>query len=274
MSGGIGGVVKTIMGTQDAPTVAGPDANLVSPLASYGKQFAAGMPGAQTAVDTALTQANQQGITNAGLQQGLASTFANQANANMQGAQNVGNQLQSFLSGGASGVFNDPVYQAMQAQGEQGVSRRFAAGGKGLSGNEMIGLSQANMGLANQFYNQQLGNLQSSMGALSNLGSAANNALGLGYNAQSNALSGVTQAYQNAANNQQQSFGNALNLTQAAAGQGQAQYNAQLGQTSANQAATQQNNAMGNMIAGSFFGGDNGFASKGGAWAGKSLFGA
>lgn len=265
----MGGAVKGLFGVSDAPMMAAPDQNLVDPFAQYRAGFASNIQGQYDATNQALNTASQQGITNAGLQQGMADVFAQQANANMAGAQNVGNQLQSFLAGGASGVLNDPVYQAMQAQGEQGISRRFAAGGKGMSGNEMQGLMQGNMGLANQFYNQQLGNLQSSIGALSNLGSVANQALGMGYNAQSGALSGVTQAYQNAAANQGQQLATGMQLGGANANVG-AGYQAQLAQQQANTQATQANNAFGTALMSAAVGGIAG--GVGGAM-GNSLFG-
>jgi hypothetical protein len=378
----MGGITNALGLTTAAPTIGGPDLNSTSPLASYGKEFAAGVGTASTNVNNALGTASQTGVTNAtqqasnsaifgnnllggaarytnsltdlsngfsntqnnlasnfnngqvnnansfgatqsslansyGATQGdLASIFSDGTKTNMAGAQDVGGQLQRFISGGASGVFNDPVYQAMEAQGEQGVLRSMAARGKAASGNEMQAISQGNISLANNFYNQQLGNLQSSVGSLANLGNISNNALGIGYNAKSgantagysaasganvagfnasntaatagygamsgantagfnannnalstgygadvnaastsfdvnsNSLSGVTQAYQTAAANQQNSFANQINMVQTAAGQGQAGYQAQLGQVQANTAAANSNNAMANAVIG------------------------
>jgi hypothetical protein len=310
----MGGAVKSVFGIQDAAT-GSTDQALADPFANYRGAYAKQVQGKLDSANAAGNLAAQTGLTNAATQQGnaaafgtnlsnmagqfgqdqsalagayntqqqgLASTYATQANANMAGAQGVGSQLQGFLSGGASGVFNDPVYQKLAAQGDEAVSRRFAAGGKGMSGNEMLGLSDQRAGLANNFYNQQLGNLQSSMGALGNLGAISNQALGAGYNAQSgantagygaqsganqaayganvnaastgydanaNALSGVTNAYQNAAANQQNQFSTVASLGGANAQVGQGQQ-MQIAQQQANTAATSANNAFGNAIVG------------------------
>lgn len=91
-----------------------------------------------------------------------------------------------------------PGYQFAQQQGTQGTVNQASAMGLGLSGNTLQGLSQFNTGLADQTYQQQVGNFENvvgmgqaaAAGQAANIGNAANNISGLISN-QGNTLAGI-----------------------------------------------------------------------------------
>lgn len=69
------------------------------------------------------------------------------------------------LMNNPSSITSTPGYQFLQQQGLEGVSRQMASRGYATSGNEMLALQQQGQGLANQQYQQQLGNLMTLSGA-------------------------------------------------------------------------------------------------------------
>ena len=89
-------------------------------------------------------------------------------------------------SGGAgvqSALAATPGYQFAQQQGLQSTEAAAAASGLGLSGNTLQGLDQFSTGLADQTYQQAVGNAQNAVGIgqaaaagqAANIGNAANN---------------------------------------------------------------------------------------------------
>ena len=74
-----------------------------------------------------------------------------------------------------------PGYQFALQQGEQGVDRAAAAGGMGASGNHLAAADQFATGLAQQTYQQDVGNLQPYLGQQSTTAAGmANNLTNLG----------------------------------------------------------------------------------------------
>jgi len=74
-------------------------------------------------------------------------------------------QLNELMRGGPSGAAQDPMYQWMQAQGQQAVERKFSASGNGGSGNAMQALMANQYGTANDYFKEQYGRLSSLSGA-------------------------------------------------------------------------------------------------------------
>lgn len=108
-----------------------------------------------------------------------------------------------------------PGYQFTQSQGEQGILNQASAAG-GFSGNTATALDQYNTGLADQTYQNALGNAQGAVGMgqaaaagqASNIGSAANNIssniIGQGSNLANidiGTAAGISKAIGNSSNN-------------------------------------------------------------------------
>jgi hypothetical protein len=139
------------------------------------------------------------------------------------GATGPGSPAQGPRGGSTAGVGgiqqalqSQPGYQFAQQQGTAGTEAALNAQGLGLSGNEATALSQFNTGLAQQNYQQYLGDVQGAVGLgqaaaagqASNIGTAAGNlsniALGQGQNLAgiyANETAGITGALGSAANN-------------------------------------------------------------------------
>lgn len=137
-------------------------------------------------------------------------------------------QLQSLLGIGTPGKNGQPTtasvqqalaqtpgYQFTQQQGTQNTLNAAAAQGMNLSGNTLQALSQFNTGLADQTYQQAVGNLENTVGLgqaaaagqAANIGNAANNISSTLVN-QGNTLAGIDA---NLAAGLTKSVGNAAN---------------------------------------------------------------
>lgn len=109
---------------------------------------------------------------------------------NLLGMGKPGTQLTSLR--------NLPGYQFEQQQGTQGTINAATAMGMGLSGNTLQGLSTFNQGLADQTYQQEVGNFENvvgmgqaaAAGQAANIGNATSNISGLISN-QGNTLAGI-----------------------------------------------------------------------------------
>ena len=77
------------------------------------------------------------------------------------------NQLNTLMSNPGS-IVDQPGYEWLRSQGEQGVSRVLAAQGRTQSGAEQIELSKFDQGFANTFYNDSLNRLIQLSGANQN----------------------------------------------------------------------------------------------------------
>lgn len=108
-----------------------------------------------------------------------------------------------------------PGYQFTQQQGTQAALNAATAQGLGLSGNTLEALSNYNAGLADQTYQQTIGNLQNAVGVgqaaaagqAANIGNAANNISNTLYNQGQtqagidvNTVAGITKAIGNGVN--------------------------------------------------------------------------
>lgn len=108
-----------------------------------------------------------------------------------------------------------PGYQFAQQQGTQNTVNQATAMGMGLSGNTLQALSQFNTGLADQTFQQEIGNLQNvvgmgqaaAAGQAANIGNAAGNISGALINQgnnlagiSANTIAGMTRAFGNAGN--------------------------------------------------------------------------
>lgn len=137
-------------------------------------------------------------------------------------------QLQSLLGIGTPGqngqqttaaaqqaLAQTPGYQFTQQQGTQNTLNAASAQGMSLSGNTLQGLSQFNAGLADQTYQQAVGNLENvtntgqaaAAGQAANIGNAASNisnaVIGQGNTLagiDANTVAGLTKSVGNAAN--------------------------------------------------------------------------
>jgi hypothetical protein len=76
-------------------------------------------------------------------------------------------QLNDLMSNPGS-VTQQPGYEWLRSQGEQGVNRTLAAQGRTQSGQEQIALSQYDQGFANTFYNDSISRLMQLSGASQN----------------------------------------------------------------------------------------------------------
>lgn len=121
---------------------------------------------------------------------GPGAAAATSSSTSGTGAQNTA-QIEQTLQ-------NMPGYQFTQQQGTQNTVNQAAAMGLGLSGNTLEGLSQFNTGLADQTYQQQIGNLENTVntgqaaaaGQAANIGNAAGN-ISSSLTSQGNNLAGI-----------------------------------------------------------------------------------
>jgi hypothetical protein len=172
-----------------------------------------------------------QNATNAAIQE-QSTALGQQANLSLpyrQLGQSAIPQLQSLLGIGTPGqgiqpsigsiqtaLAQTPGYQFTQQQGTQNTLNAASAQGLALSGNTLQGLSQFNAGLADQTYQQAVGNLQNTVntgqaaaaGQAVNVGNAANNISSALINQgntlagiDANTVAGLTKSVGNAYNN-------------------------------------------------------------------------
>jgi hypothetical protein len=126
-----------------------------------------------------------------------------------------GQNGQSSTTAAQQALAQTPGYQFTQQQGTQNTLNAASAQGLALSGNTLQGLSQFNAGLADQTYQQAVGNLENTVntgqaaaaGQAANIGNAASNisnaVIGQGNTLagiDANTIAGITKSVGNAAN--------------------------------------------------------------------------
>ena len=68
-------------------------------------------------------------------------------------------QMNKLMSGGASGMFEDPVFQSMQKQSMEAMQRKMSSQGQGVGTNDMMAIQSSAYGQANDFFSQQYNRL-------------------------------------------------------------------------------------------------------------------
>lgn len=148
----------------------------------------------QSASNAAISQ-QQQALNQQAQLSAPYRALGQQAIPTLQNLLGIGGQGTAGIQKTLAGL---PGYQFAQQQGTQGAVNQASAMGLGLSGNTLQGLSQFNQGLANQNYQQYLGDIQGAVntgqaaaaGQAANVGQSAGNISNALIN-QGNTLAGI-----------------------------------------------------------------------------------